>query len=169
MCFLRNIAWVLFLSGIQASETTLNQEIEMKKIETAVENFNELIKAHNTRDLDTLRKLCSNEIVMWGTAEDEETTSVDKVVELFSREFDQSKSSIIEVAQYLSPNNSQDAYCAAVCNVRVETLDGTIIEVNNFRASMFFKKEEGQWRATCIHCSFPDPRNTPGDAFPTVK
>lgn len=129
--------------------------------------FIDFCDGYKNRDLSTLQSLFTNKINMWGTGPDEHRVGLEQVKVQLKRDFSQSEKSEIEVVAFV-PTPIDALWAAALCNGKI-TINGKTHCFENLRGTIIIEKEDGIWKISHMHASFPDYRNAENSSFPVVS
>jgi ketosteroid isomerase-like protein len=138
----------------------------MMKAETrqAEQLFRKFCKGYKERDLATLLSLFTKNTNMWGTGLDEYRVGIKQVEEQLKRDWSQSEKGEIEITSFV-PAPEDSTWAAAVCTGKV-TIDGHQHVFEHLRGTIIIEKENGVWKISHMHASFPDFRNPENGSFP---
>lgn len=101
---------------------------------------------------------------MWGTGVDEYRVGLKELTAQFNRDFSQSEKSEIQMISFAS-NTAESLWAAAICNTKI-TINAKEYFFENLRITIIIEKEEGAWKISHMHASFPDYRNPENCSFP---
>ncbi len=119
---------------------------------------------YNSRDLEKLLKLFTNDTKMLGSAVDEYRVGHAEIEKQFFRDWGQSEASEIEVVSFI-PSTPGSQWAAAFCKAII-TVAGEKHVFEDFRGTIAIEKENGIWKIAHMHASFPDVRNAKDSSFP---
>lgn len=126
--------------------------------------FNKFCQGYKNRDLAALLKLFTKNINMWGTGLDEYRVGLKQVEEQLKRDWSQSEKSEIEVVSFV-PTSNEFLWVGAICNAKI-TVDGREHIFEHLRGTLIVEEENGEWKISHMHASFPDYRNAENGSFP---
>lgn len=137
----------------------------MKRLEIrpAEQLFRQFCDAYKHRDLSSLLNLCSKQINMWGTGLDEYRVGLKQVEEQLKRDWRQSEKSEMEIISFVPTEH--DFWAAAICKAKM-TIAGHDYIFDHLRGTLVVENENGEWKITHMHASFPDYRNAEQGSFP---
>jgi ketosteroid isomerase-like protein len=138
--------------------------MKFKALKKPEQLFQDFCKGYKDRDLSFLLSLCSKNINMWGSGLDEYRVGLKEVEEQLKRDWSQSESGEIEVLSFV-PTVGDALWTAAHCRAKVK-IEGQVHTFDHFRGTLVIEKEEGIWKISHMHASFPDYRNAEGGSFP---
>jgi len=121
-------------------------------------------EGYKNRDLPHLLSLFSNQVNMWGTGPDEYRVGLKEMEAQLKRELSQSEAGEINIVSFL-PTPENALWAAAVCNATI-TVEGKDHQLTNLRWTIAIDQEDGAWKISHLHASFPDLRNPEGSPFP---
>lgn len=136
----------------------------MPEKKLAEEIFNKFCEGYKKRDLATLLNLFTKNINMWGSGLDEYRVGLKQVEEQLKRDWSQSEKGEIAVVSFV-PTPADALWAAALCNAKV-TIDGKEHIFPHLRGTLVIEKENGAWKISHMHTSFPDYRNAENGSFP---
>jgi ketosteroid isomerase-like protein len=119
---------------------------------------------YNRRDLPFLMTLFTKDSNMWGTGKDEHRVGLKAIEDQFKRDWSQAEKSSMEVVTFI-PSYCDDLWAAATLRAKV-TVEGQEHVFEDLRGTLNIKQEEGKWKISHSHASFPDMRNPQGNSFP---
>lgn len=128
--------------------------------------FNQFCEGYKKRDLPFLLNCMTKNINMWGSGLDEYRVGLKQVEEQLKRDWSQSEKGEIEVVSFVQTPTAA-LWTAAICNAIV-TIDGKQHVFEHLRGTIVIEKEDGVWKISHMHASFPDYRNAEHRSFPTV-
>lgn len=137
------------------------QLIDKKPAETLFKQFCDGYKA---RDLAFLLHLFTQNINMWGSGLDEYRIGLNQAEAQIKRDWSQSEKAEIEIVSFV-PTSMGALWAAAICKARV-TIEGKEFIFDDLRGTIIVEKEQGCWKISHMHASFPDYRNAPNGSFP---
>ena len=140
-------------------------KLQEKKLAEKI--FYKFCEGYMTRDLSALLNLFTKNINMWGSGLDEYRVGLKQVEEQLKRDWSQSEKSEIEVLSFV-PTPIDALWTAAICNAKV-TIDGNEHIFEHLRGTLVIEKENGTWKISHMHASFPDYRNADNGSFPVSK
>lgn len=126
--------------------------------------FNRFCEGYKNRDLASLLNLFSKDINMWGSGLDEYRVGLKQSEEQLKRDWSQSEKAEIEIVSFV-PTPADALWMAAICNAKI-TIDGQEHVFEQLRGTLIVQKENGEWKISHMHASFPDYRNAEGGSFP---
>ncbi len=138
--------------------------MKMLEKKPAEKLFKQFCEGYNHRDLAGLLKLFTVDINMWGSGIDEYRVGLKQVEEQLQRDWLQSEKSDITVVSFV-PTVADAPWAAAVCHATV-TIDGQAHFFEHLRGTIVIAKENGTWKISHMHTSFPDVRNAENESFP---
>ena len=138
-----------------------------RNVTIAEEIFNQFCNAYKNRDLTGLLKLFTKKINMWGSGIDEYRVGLEEMEEQLKRDWSQSEKSEIEVVSFV-PTSIDALWTAAFCKAKV-TIDGKEYIFEHLRGTLVIEKDNGAWKISHMHASFPDFRNTEDGSFPVGR
>ncbi len=129
---------------------------------------NELLKqfceGYKSRDLKALLQLFTKNTNMWGSGLDEYRVGLKEVEEQLKREWSQSEKGEITVLSFV-PAPADALWSAALCQAKI-TIAGREHIFEHLRGTIVIEKENGAWKISHMHASFPDYRNPENGSFP---
>lgn len=132
----------------------------------AAELLEQYCEAYKKRDLPLILKLFTKDCNIWGTAIDEYRTGLKELAIQHQRDWDQSDKGEIKIVNWVS--TPPDAlFAAAVCQAII-TIEGKENIFEHLRGTIAIQKEEGIWKISHMHASFPDFRNVENGSFPSL-
>jgi ketosteroid isomerase-like protein len=126
--------------------------------------FTQFCEGYKKRDLTGLLKLFTQDSNMWGTGLDEYRVGIKQIEEQLKRDWSQSDKGEIEVVSFV-PAEEDATWAAAVCNAHL-TVNGQTHLFEDLRGTIIVKEENGTWKISHMHASFPDFRNPEANSFP---
>lgn len=126
--------------------------------------FIQFCENYKKRDLPALLKLFTADTNMWGTGLDEYRVGIKEVEEQLKRDWRQSDKGEIEVISFV-PADEDATWAAAVCKAHL-TMEGKDYNFDDLRGTIIVRKEQGEWKISHMHASFPDFRNPEANSFP---
>lgn len=130
----------------------------------AEDMFNQFCDGYRNRDLTFLLNLFSKNIHMWGSGLDEYRVGLQEVEEQLKRDWSQSEKGEIKVISFVT--TAMDAlWTAAICQANI-IIDGKEHIFEHLRGTIVIEKENGAWKISHMHASFPDYRNAENGSFP---
>lgn len=133
-----------------------------KKI--ANEVFKQFCNGYNNRDLPCLLNLFSKNINLWGSGLDEYRIGLKQVEEQLKREWSQSEKGEIEIVSFVT-TAIDVLWAAAICQAKI-TINGKEHIFEHLRGTIVIENENGNWKISHMHASFPDYRNAENASFP---
>jgi len=119
---------------------------------------------YQKRDLTSLLRLFTTNTILWGTGIDEVRVGLEQVEIQLRRDWQQSEKSAIEIVSFVTtPHDS--IWTAAICAGRI-TVEGKEHLFENLRGTIILAFEDGIWKISHMHASFPDFRNPDNNSFP---
>jgi hypothetical protein len=137
-------------------------KIPEKKL--AEQLFRKFCEGYKKRDLPGLLQLFTRNTNMWGTGADEYRVGIKQVEEQLKRDWSQSEKGEIEPVSFI-PAPADALWSAAVCTGRV-TVNGEQHVLTDLRGTIIIENEDGEWKISHMHASFPDFRNPENGSFP---
>lgn len=131
----------------------------------AVELLEQYCEAYKKRDLSSISSLFTKDCNIWGTAIDEYRAGLKELEMQHERDWSQSEKGEIRIVRWV-PTPMNALFAAAVCKA-VITIDGKENIFDHLRGTIAIRKEEGLWKISHMHASFPDFRNVQNSSFPT--
>src|SRR3990167_1555758 len=131
--------------------------MKMPEKKPAEEIFNKFCEGYKNRDLVALLNLFTKNTNMWGSGLDEYRVGLKQVEEQLKRDWSQSEKSEIEVVSFV-PAPQDAVWAAAIGNAKI-TIDGKQHIFEHLRGTIVIEKEDGVWKISHMHASFPDYRN----------
>ncbi len=128
--------------------------------------FLEFCKAYTERDLQKTLSLFSKKAHLWGTGEDESRQGLVEIEAQLKRDWSQSETGKLEIISWIEPVSEEALWAAGVCRATV-VIEGVSHVLENLRGTIMIEKEEGLWKISHSHASFPDVRQSTGESFPT--
>ena len=104
---------------------------------------------------------------MWGTGIDEYRVGIKEVEKQLVRDWSQSDTGEIKIESFV-PASENASWCAAVCT-GIITLNGQEHVFEHLRGTIIAEKEDGIWKISHMHASFPDIRNAKNNSFPLLN
>lgn len=126
--------------------------------------FNQFCTAYQNRDLATLLSLFTKNSNMWGSGVDEYRVGLQQIEEQFKRDWSQAEKCEIEVVSMI-PSTPDALWMAAVCQAKI-TVAGEVHVFEHLRGTIIIEEENGCWKISHMHTSFPDYRNAENNSFP---
>lgn len=126
--------------------------------------FKAYCESYQKRDLNGILALCAKNINLWGTGLDEYRVGLKEAEEQLLRDWQQSDAARLEIVKTV-PAPEGALWYAAVCNA-VLTVDGVEHTFHDLRGTITVEKEDGKWKISHMHASFPDFRNPENGSFP---
>jgi hypothetical protein len=126
--------------------------------------FNKFCEGYKKRDLTGLLNLFTKNTNMWGSGLDEYRVGLKEVEEQLKRDWSQSEKSVIEVVSFV-PTPEDAVWAAALCNAKI-TINSEEHAFEHLRGTVIIEKEDGVWKISHMHASFPDYRNAENGSFP---
>lgn len=126
--------------------------------------FKQFCEGYKTRDLSFVLSLFTKNSTMWGSGLDEYREGREDIEKQLKRDWAQSEKSEIEMVEYI-PSSTDASWIAARCNAHI-TIDGQRHTFEHLRGTLCVQKEDGIWKISHMHCSFPDYRNAEHGSFP---
>lgn len=136
----------------------------MPEKKLAEQIFNQFCEGYKKRDLSGLLGLFTKDINMWGSGLDEYRVGLKQVEGQLKRDWSQSDKAEIEVVSFV-PTPKDALWTAALCTARI-TIDGAEHIFEQLRGTIIIEKENGTWKMSHMHASFPDYRNAENGSFP---
>ncbi len=130
----------------------------------AEELFSKFCEGYKNRDLTTVLNLFTKNINMWGSGLDEYRVGLKQVEEQLKRDWSQSEKSEIDVVSFV-PTPANALWAAAFCKAKI-SIDGQEHTFEHLRGTLTIEKENGVWKISHMHASFPDYRNPNNGSFP---
>jgi ketosteroid isomerase-like protein len=128
--------------------------------------FMQFCEGYKKRDINALLKLFTQDSNMWGTGVDEYRVGLKSIEEQLQRDWRQSDTGEIEVMSFV-PTEENASWAAAVCNAHL-SLNGKSNVFADLRGTIIVKQEDGIWKISHMHASFPDFRNPAENSFPQM-
>lgn len=126
--------------------------------------FSQFCEEYKNRDLAAIMKLFTKNINMWGSGIDEYRVGLQQVEMQLKRDWAQSEKSEIEIVSFV-PTPTTALWTAALCNAKIK-IEGEEHIFPHLRGTLIIEKEEGVWKISHVHASFPDYRNAENGSFP---
>ena len=133
----------------------------------AVKLLEQYCDAYKKRDLASILQLFTEHCNVWGTAPDEYRVGHADLKTQHERDWGQSEKGEIKIVSIV-PNAIDAPWAAIIANAKV-TIDGQEYIFEHLRGTVVLAKEEGQWKISHMHCSFPDYRSQTNQSFPEVS
>ncbi len=130
----------------------------------AVQILEQFCYAYNGRNITALLKLFTKDCNVWGTGIDEYRVGLKALEEQMQRDWSQSDKAEVHIVS-LVPSSKDATWAAGVCKALV-TIEGKEHVFNDFRGTIVIHKENGDWKISHMHTSFPDYRHGAGESFP---
>ena len=121
-------------------------------------------EGYNRRDLAFILDLFCKNCNVWGTAVDEYRMGHDELKTQHERDWSQSEKGIIKIIKTVPTD--KNAQWAAVIAKAIVTIDGEEHTFDHLRGTITVAQEDGKWKISHMHCSFPDLRTEEGSSFP---
>jgi hypothetical protein len=121
-------------------------------------------EGYKKRDLAGLLKLFTKNTNMWGTGLDEYRVGLKQVEEQFKRDWKQSEKGEIELVSFVPA--ADDAFWAAAIFTGKVTVNGEQHIFKDLRGTIIIENDDGEWKISHMHSSFPDFRNPENGSFP---
>lgn len=138
--------------------------MKMPEKNPAEQIFNQFCEGYKQRNLTALLNLFTKNVNMWGSGLDEYRVGLKEVEEQLKRDWSQSEKGEIEVVSFV-PTPQDALWAAAVCNAKI-TIAGKEHIFEHLRGTLIVEKENGSWKISHMHASFPDYRNVENGSFP---
>ncbi len=138
--------------------------MRMPEKKLAEEIFNKFCEGYKNRDLAILLNLFTKNINMWGSGLDEYRVGLKQIEEQLKRDWSQSEKCEIVVVSFV-PTPADAVWTAALCNAKI-SIDGKEHIFEHLRGTIIIEKENGAWKISHMHASFPDYRNAENGSFP---
>jgi ketosteroid isomerase-like protein len=138
--------------------------MKMPEKTVAKQLLKEFCDAYKNRDLETVLSLFTKNINMWGSGLDEYRVGLKEVEEQVKRDWSQSEKAEIEIVSFV-PTSPEALWAAAICNAKI-TIDGREHIFEQLRGTITIEKENGVFKISHMHASFPDYRNPENGSFP---
>lgn len=129
--------------------------------------FNQFCEAYKSRNLSMALALCTKNINLWGSGVDEYRVGLKQVEEQLKRDWSQSEKGEIEIVSFI-PTSDHSLWSAALCKAKI-TIDGVEHIFEQLRGTIVIEQEDGVWKISHMHTSFPDYRNAAQSSFPINK
>ena len=126
--------------------------------------FRQFCEGYQKRDLTGLLKLFTKKTNMWGTGADEYRVGLKDVEEQLKRDWSQSDSGEILIQSFV-PTPADSLWVAAVCTGKIR-VKGEEFVFTDLRGTIVIELEDGEWKISHMHASFPDFRNPENGSFP---
>lgn len=120
-------------------------------------------EGYQKRDLPFLLNLFTQNTNLWGSGIDEYRVGLAQVSEQLQRDWNQSETGEINIVRFVT--TSQNTWTAALCQAKI-TIEGKEHIFEDLRATITIEKEDGIWKISHMHASFPDYRNPENGSFP---
>jgi len=130
----------------------------------AEELFIKFCESYKKRDLEAALKLFTKNANMWGSGLDEYRVGLKQIEEQLKRDWSQAEKGEISILSFV-PTSLDALWAAAVCKAKI-TVDGKEHIFDHLRGTVVIEKEDGVWKISHTHASFPDYRNTENGSFP---
>jgi hypothetical protein len=149
----------------QLNSFFIYKEDAMKLPETIAKSiFKHFCHLYKKRDLAGILDLFSQKSNLWGTAIDEYRVGLKEIEEQLKRDWSQSEAGELQIISWV--NSSQnDFWAAAICHAKL-MIEGNEYQFEHLRATITVLQENGKWKITHMHASFPDLRNGENQSFP---
>jgi hypothetical protein len=119
---------------------------------------------YNRRDLPFILSLFSKNCNLWGTALDEYRVGHKELQLQHQRDWEQSEQGKIMIMSVVPAPS--DANWAAIVAKAIVTIEGQEHIFDHLRGTIIASKENGLWKISHMHCSFPDYRSQANSSFP---
>lgn len=136
-------------------------KIQEKPAEKLLRQFCE---GYKKRDLPFLLSLFTQNANLWGSGLDEYREGLKDIETQLLRDWSQSEQGEIEIIHFI-PAPQKAPWAAAMCKAHI-TIDGTNHTFEHLRGTLIAEEENGVWKISHTHCSFPDYRNAKNGSFP---
>ena len=121
-------------------------------------------EAYKNRDLPTILNSFTKNCTLWGTGIDEYRVGLQEVEAQHLRDFSQSDRGEIQILSSV-PTPLDALWTAVVCKALI-TINGMEHVFDHLRGTIVISKENGLWKISHMHASFPDFRNPQNNSFP---
>lgn len=101
---------------------------------------------------------------MIGTAADEKRVGLNQIENQLKRDWSQSEAGEIKILSFLPSLDSATWACADM--ETTITANGKAHHFKDFRGTVVIEQEDGVWKISHTHFSFPDYRNPEDGSFP---
>lgn len=129
--------------------------------------LNQYCIAYNTRDLKGALQLFTKNANMWGTGIDEYRTGISEIETQLKRDWNQSEKGEIKLVSDIIGSPENPYWAAAVYSATIY-IDGKPHIFEHLRATIAIAQEQGEWKISHMHASFPESQQAEGHSFPTV-